>query len=182
MKKAASIFLLTLFLFNIVGYKCLFYYLAKSADERIEAKIKNFNEQDQRFITLKIPLNLPYITDWKDFESMEGEITIKGSIYKFVKKKVFRDTLILLCIDHKEKSLLEKNDDDYFKKVNDLASNSSKKSDSKQLKTDYYLNNSSSNSNLITLFQEKTYFKGFLNLLSAGHYHLISAPPESYIS
>ena len=138
LKKTACIILLLVFLFNSIGYKALFFYLEKQADSRMDAKIRTLDELDKQLISVKIPINLPYQTDWREFESTDGEMIYKGKTYKYVKRKVMRDTLILLCIDHKEKSELEKSSSDYFKKVNDLASESSKKPVLKQAKTDYY--------------------------------------------
>lgn len=138
MKKAASILLLTVFLFNTIGYKGVFLYLEQEADSRIEARIRNLDELDKQLIAVKIPINLPYQTDWREFESVDGEMTFKGKTYKYVKRKVLRDTLILLCIDHKEKSELLKSSADYFAQVNDLASETNKKTVLKQVKTEYF--------------------------------------------
>ena len=138
MKKAVSILLLTIFVFNTIGYKALFVFLEQEADARIQAKIQTLDELDKRLITVKIPINLPYQTDWREFESIDGEMIFKGKTYKYVKRKVLRDTLILLCIDHEEKNQLEKSSADYFKKVNDLASEANKKPVLKVAKTDYY--------------------------------------------
>ena len=138
MKKLASILLLLIFLFNTIGYKAFFFYLEQEADKRIEAKIETLSELDAELIAVKIPINLPYQTDWREFESVDGEMTFKGKTYKYVKRKVLRDTLILLCIDHTEKSQLQKSSADYFKKVNDLTSETNKKPVLKQAKTDYY--------------------------------------------
>jgi len=138
MKKAVSLLLLAIFLFNSIGYKVLFVYLEHEADTRIQAKIQTLDEFDQRLITVKIPINLPYQTDWREFESIDGEMTFKGKTYKYVKRKVLRDTLILLCIDHQEKNELQKSSADYFKKVNDLASETNKKPVLKIAKTDYF--------------------------------------------
>ena len=138
MKKVVSILLLMIFLFNTIGYKAVFVYLEQEAEVRLQAKIKTLDELDKRLITVKIPINLPYQTDWREFESIDGEMTFKGKTYKYVKRKVLRDTLILLCIDHTEKNELQKSRSDYFKKINDLASETNKKPVLKIAKTDYY--------------------------------------------
>lgn len=178
MKKAAAISLLILFLFNTAGYKALFSYLSLQADTRMEARLMNDSNLDKGLITFKIPLNLPYLTDSKDFEPAEGEITVNGEIYKLVKKKISRDTMIVLCIDHHEKTRIENQDNDYFKKVNDLTANSSKKSDVKQVKVDYFLQDKQVNPALIPTIQN-TVFSGFTPGASMPGYHpLISSPPE----
>ncbi|NEU09606.1 hypothetical protein GZH53_14865 [Flavihumibacter sp. R14] len=181
MKKITAILLLVLFLFNIVGYKALFLYLSQKADRHIEALIQDATKEDDRFITFKIPLNLPYLPDGNDFETLEGELNVKGTIYKLIKKKISRDTLIVLCINHPEKTRIEKDGNDYFKKVNDLTSDTSKKPESK-VKTDYVLQDKLVNVCLIAIFH-KTAFSTFVsNSLLKGHYPLITSPPELPVS
>ncbi len=138
MRRIVSIFLISCFLFNIAGYKLFFYYQLAQADSRIQARIETIHESDKNLFAVKIPIRLPYHTDWKDFESVEGEMTYNNTTYKYVKRKVLRDTLILLCIEHQEKSLIEKNSSDYSKRINDLLPDNSKKQVVKQVKDDFY--------------------------------------------
>lgn len=121
-----------------MGYKLFFYYQIKVADAIMQAKIETLKESDKSLFTVKIPIRLPYHTDWKDFESVEGEMIYENTTYKYVKRKVLRDTLILLCVNYLEKSLIQENSNDYFKKVNDLAADNSKKQVLKQTKDDFY--------------------------------------------
>jgi hypothetical protein len=56
-----------------------------------------YNEAD--LTVMKVPLNLPYLSgNWKEFERFDGSIELNGTHYNYVKRKVFNDTLILLCI------------------------------------------------------------------------------------
>lgn len=130
--------MLSFFLFNILGYKLFFYYQLTEADSRIQAKIDVLQESDESLFTVKIPLRLPYHTDWKHYESVEGEMSYKNTTYKYVKRKVLRDTLILLCIEHREKSIIERNSNDFAKKVNEVLPDGSKKQILKQTKEDFY--------------------------------------------
>lgn len=180
MKKIVSIILLFVFLFNIIGYKFFFDYLQYSADVRIESKIQTLHEFDEYLITIKIPINLPYQTDWKDFEPASGEMVYKGITYKYVKQKVQKDTLILLCINHTERSSIDKNSCDYFKKVNDLASETNKKPTIKQPKTDYY--QETKNNNLAFQSADPTKYHNYTGVGSvSGHPIIIENPPEIYV-
>lgn len=180
MKKTAVIFLLILFLFNTIGYKALFLYLSQKADNRIDAQIAA--KGDHGLITFKIPLHLPYLTDSDDFETTEGEITVKGEIYKLVKKKILRDTLIVLCIDHQEKTQIEKEGNEYFKKVNDLTANTSKKSGAKQVKVDYLLEDKLIKSGIISVIPKTAFYRFTSGSLLPGHFPLITSPPELLLS
>ena len=69
-------------------------------------------------------------TDSKDFERKDGEITINGKIYHYVKQKVYEGNMILMCLPDEQKMHLQNAKDDFFKLANELQSNStsSKKS------------------------------------------------------
>ncbi len=168
--------LLSLFLFTTIGYKLLFYYQIRAADSRIQAKIETLHESDESLFTVKIPIRLPYHTDWKDFESVEGEMTYDNTTYKYVKRKVLRDTLILLCVKHQEKSVIEKNSNEYFKKVNDLTTDHSKKQEIKQAKEDFY---QKSESSLAAVFFLSTFqYSLFGQVLKTSSYHSeLERPP-----
>ncbi len=157
------------FLFNVIGYRIFFYYLERGADVRIEARLEKLSEADQSLITVKIPIRLPYQTDWKEFEKADGEVIVNGSVYRYVKQRVYRDTLILLCISDHYKSRLVRGTADYFEKVNDLSAENNKKPVFKQSISDYIVNVSAvrfgAAESLVTsypVFSEGSCFAGYL--------------------
>lgn len=145
MKKLAAIFLLLIFLFNVGGYRLWFYFEQQKSDKRIVAILDKEEYDDSELISIKIPLSLPYQTDWPEFERTDGEIEIEGIIYKYVKRKVENGELVLLCLPHHDKMQLNNARDDFFKYANDLAQNTSNKSPDnnghnfKNPLSDYYL-------------------------------------------
>jgi hypothetical protein len=59
-------------------------------------------------IIIKIPLSLPYASDSKDFERVDGEFEHQGEFYRLVKQRLSQDTLFIVCIkDHKRKRISE---------------------------------------------------------------------------
>lgn len=123
MKKAAAISLLLLLLFNLYGYRLWFYYQQQQSDKKLEASLDNNQYNEKDLITLKIPISLPYQTNWSDFQRVNGEISFNGKIYKYVKRKVWDGQLILLCLPDETKMRLETARDDFFKLANDLMQN-----------------------------------------------------------
>ena len=116
--------LLSLLLFNLVGYRLLFAYTLRQWDVKITARLdkETYNEED--LITLKVPLSLPYQTDWKEYERVDGEITLNGQLYKYVKRKVMQGELVLLCLPDPHKTNLESAKDEFFKQAYNLQSSS----------------------------------------------------------
>lgn len=182
LRKLTAILFLIVFLYNVAGYKGFFFYLSQSADQRLDEKIRDDSVPDKDLITVKFPFHVPYIAESKEFESMGGEVNVKGTIYRYVKRKIVRDTLILLCIENKEKSLIEKKRAEYFNKVNDLASNTSKKSDVKQVKTDYYVKINDISPKRLNGTDCNSTYSFVLNSLNKGHFNLYAPPPDLLLS
>lgn len=130
LKQIASILLLGLLFFNWYGYRMVSDYLQQKSDTKLEAKLDNNDYDESQLIELRVPINLPYHNDWNGFERFNGEIEINGVHYKYVKRKVEKGELVLLCLPNSEKQLLRSARDNFFKLVNDLQQNNSgKKSD-----------------------------------------------------
>lgn len=130
MKKIATILLLFLLLFNFIGYRLLLSYMQQKATSSLVAKIDREDYNDADLITLTVPLSMPYIQDSKDFERKDGEITLNGRVYHYVKQKISQGNLVLMCLPNEEKTHLQNAKDDFFRLANELQNdnNTSKKS------------------------------------------------------
>ena len=133
MRKIAAILLLLILLFNWVGYRFFSDFLLHRADTQFEARLDRNDFTEDELIEIKIPLHLPYQLNWNSFERFDGEIDVNGVHYKYVKRKVHNDSLVLLCLPNEAKRKIEKAKDDYFKIVNDLDPSSQKKSNNNNL-------------------------------------------------
>ena len=142
MKKIATILLLALLLFNFIGYRFLFNALQQKADKELTANLDGNKYDESDLITITVPLSMPYLNDSKDFERKDGEITLNGKIYHYVKEKVSQGNLILQCLPDVQKMQLQSAKNDFFKNQNDFQNNSSSKKSgnsqvSKQILSDY---------------------------------------------
>jgi hypothetical protein len=120
LRKIVSISLLLLLVFNWCGYRFLFNWMQQKADAKLETSLDRHQYQESDLIELSVPLNLPYQTDWAGFERVDGEITINGIHYKYVKRKIEKGQLILKCIPHHAKQQVMNARDAFFQLVNDL--------------------------------------------------------------
>lgn len=127
MKKIATISLLLLLLFNFVGYRLLLSYMQQKATSSLVAKIDREDYNDADLITLTVPLSMPYIQDSKDFERKDGEITLNGRVYHYVKQKISQGNLVLMCLPNEEKTHLQNAKDDFFRLANELQNNTTSK-------------------------------------------------------
>lgn len=108
MKRISTFVLLLLFLFNVVGYYGVYLGLRMQANHELKQRLDAEAYEESETLTLKVPFTLPYQTDWQAFERMDGDFEKNGKFYNLVKRKVERDTLIIVYIqDNKEASLFE---------------------------------------------------------------------------
>ncbi len=123
MKKLTAILLLAILIFNWIGYRFVVDYLQHKSDRQLEARLDKNQYDESQLVELKIPIHLPYQTSWAAYERYDGELTLNGTLYKYVERKLSDDTLYLKCLPNTKKMHLETAKDDYFKNTNDLAQN-----------------------------------------------------------
>jgi len=139
-KRIVSALLICLLFFNWFGYNLVVNYLQQQSDFYLEASLDKNQYNDADLIELKIAIKVPYQNSWPTYERYDGEIEMKGITYKYVKRKVFNDTLYLMCIPNTAKMNLETSRNDFFKNSIDLGNTTnSEKSKSLSFKkvTDY---------------------------------------------
>ena len=126
-KRLAAISLITLLVFNWYGYRILMNYMEQQATSQLQSRLDNNQYDESTLFEIRVPLNMPYISDWDDFETAYGETEINGTHYNYVKRKVEKGELVLLCIPNEEKTQLQDAKDNFFKLVNDLQQPTGKK-------------------------------------------------------
>jgi hypothetical protein len=115
-----AILLILIHLFNTGGYHFVFEKMEQYASKELVEQLDNEEYTDEQLIEMKVPLPMPYQTNWSSFERYNGEIEIGGIHYNYVKRKVWNDTLILLCIPNHGKMSLNSAKEQFFSLVNDL--------------------------------------------------------------
>jgi len=98
MKKLFAAFLLAVYLFNIGGQLVLHQYFSYLSD-------RYFNEQTNKgrynvndLTEIRIPINTPNVTDWPAYESVTGQIQFQNTNYNFVKMRMTRHVMYLMCV------------------------------------------------------------------------------------
>lgn len=98
MRQIAAILLLGIFSFNLFGYRIVATYMEKRADKKMELAIDGDAYKENELVSIKMPVNLPYYTNSQQFTRVDGEVEIEGVHYKYVKRRIFNDSLEMLCI------------------------------------------------------------------------------------
>jgi hypothetical protein len=142
-KQLTALFLMGLFLFNLAGYRLFFHYVQQKADTQYEYALDRNDYDESKMITVKVDLEMPYLAENTNFERVDGEISVDGKIYKYVKRKIHNGQLVLLCLADEKKTKLKSARDEYFSIANNLVTHSNtkesapKSSSEKNITTDY---------------------------------------------
>ncbi len=120
MKRLAAILLLGIFSFNLFGYRLVASFLENKENQRIEIALDASEYSDDQLLSIKQPANLPYYTNTKDFQRIDGEIEIAGIHYKYVKCRIYNDSLELLCIPNTGKMKIQAAKADFSKMAADV--------------------------------------------------------------
>ncbi len=108
-------------LFNWSGYRWLTFYWEKQENTLLEAQLDGNNYDESQLIPIKIPsTHLSSYSNTRSFERVNGQVAIRGIQYKYVKRRIFNDSLEYLCIPNQKAMGLQTARDDFFKLVNDL--------------------------------------------------------------
>jgi len=106
LKRLFAIVLLSVHLFNLGGYALFYQYFIHQADVQMVKEVYNDKINDSRFIELKIPVHMPTVTDWSDYEVVAGQVQLKDAFYNYVKLKMTRDTMYFICLPNTAKTRL----------------------------------------------------------------------------
>ncbi|WP_229254695.1 hypothetical protein [Dyadobacter linearis] len=96
MRRILSILLFGLLLYNMIGYSIV--YLSEGS-YKISSANKDLIEQStgSADIVIKIPVSVPYQTDWSAPEAAEGQIQHEGHFYQMKSQQLLNDTMYVHC-------------------------------------------------------------------------------------
>jgi hypothetical protein len=137
LKKIVAIALLIVHLFNAGGYMVLFQYLINRSDAFVEQQISKGLYNTHDLVEIKVPVHLSEIEDWNSYEHVSGQVQLNGgSCYNYVKLKMTRDTLFIMCIPNYKTTRLTNANVIYARQVSDTPLN--KKGTTNTVKTFSY--------------------------------------------
>lgn len=110
MKKFIAGLLLSIYLFNIGGQLVLHQYFVYLSDRLFNEQASKGRYNVNDLTEVKIPVNMPSITDWKAYENITGKVQFGNVSYNYTKMKITRTAIYLMCIpDYAATRLTDKN-------------------------------------------------------------------------
>lgn len=101
----------------------------------MEIAFDNNNYSDEQLITIKKANNLPYYTNSPTYQRVDGDVEIDGVYYKFVKCRIYNDSLELLCIPNTGKMMIQAAKADFSKLAAEYQQNAEKKKSQSPVKS-----------------------------------------------
>lgn len=170
--------LLLIVVFNFYGYRLIVDYLQQNNHSKIEARIDQQEYDDAQLISIKTILNLPYYNSSPEFERAYGSIHINGVDYEYVKRRVYRDTLELLCLPNHQKTKLNAVSNEITKAANDGSSSPVKKSITLKISLPDYFQPLSPEATLFSFELTRAWFPKNTNLLASEYTLQQEKPPQ----
>jgi hypothetical protein len=120
-----AILLIGILFFNWYGYRLLTACWQVRAERRLESRLDADDYDGESLIFMKIHINsLSYYNSSTEFERVDGQIDINGVAYKYVKRRLFKDSLELMCIPDMATIRLQATNGNFFRQTNDLEQSS----------------------------------------------------------
>jgi len=120
LKRLIAIALLSIHLFSMGGYSLLFQYYIHQSDVKMVKEIFDNKVDNAKLIEIKIPVNMPTIQDWDEYEVITGQIQLKDAYYNYVRLRMTRDTMYFVCVPNTNKTRLVNANIITAKEINDV--------------------------------------------------------------
>lgn len=108
-RKIATILLLTFLFFNWVGYWLFISWVESREKATWVAQLDKDQFNTDQLIVLKVSADgIPYSNSSATFERADGEFEVGNIHYRYVRKRLYNDSVEFLCIPDKPNSRLRK--------------------------------------------------------------------------
>jgi hypothetical protein len=129
LKRLAAILFISVVLFNLYGYQLVIDFFQNKQDIQLQSTIDKDQYNEQDLVYIKLPVNLPYYSNSANYEKISGSVTVSGVEYKYVKRRIYNDSIELACVLNTDKQQFQSARDEFMKLSNDwLNTHPTKKS------------------------------------------------------
>jgi hypothetical protein len=116
MRKLIAILFLAVLAINWLGYDLIVGIIESKSNKAFYSKIDAGDYKKDHLYEIKVDLQLPYATDWAEFEKIRGTIVVDGVVYNFVERKYENGFMIYKCLPNHRGTELQ-NARDYFQSL-----------------------------------------------------------------
>lgn len=125
MKKLFAIGVLGLMLFSSAGYRLWVNWLEWRAQQLLQQDIEANLYNTDELIEIQVPINLPYTTDWHQWEQIEGSVQADGKVYQYVERKLEKGYMTYRCLPNRQMEMVVNARDNFVQLGQTLLKNGS---------------------------------------------------------
>jgi len=128
LKQVAATLLLILLFFNWTGYRLFMACMQNNATATLQSRLDNNQYDRTNLRSIKLPVrHLAYSKSSPSFERIDGRVSINGTQYRYVLRRLWKDSLEFLCIQDIAATKFQGASDEFFKMVNGLQDKDQKR-------------------------------------------------------
>jgi hypothetical protein len=98
--------MLSLLLYNAVGYYFVFRYQHRQAEEEFQEYITSSVISEEDLTLFKIPVEEYAAKQTTNFDRVEGDYEQDGKFYEIIKQKLENDTIFIYCLNNEKEEAL----------------------------------------------------------------------------
>jgi hypothetical protein len=106
LRKIFAALLLIIYLFNIGGKLLMHQYFECVSDNFFKKQTNKGLYNINDLTEVKLPVNMPNMSDWGVYEDIKGQVRFADASYNYVKMKITRYAIYLLCVPNYETTRL----------------------------------------------------------------------------
>ncbi len=96
-----------------------------NADKQFVILVDNNGFDKRNLIEIKIPNPIPYTKAVANFDRINGEITFKSKVYKYVYRKISENYITILCLPDANKTKINNAEKKFEQTINNTLQNKS---------------------------------------------------------
>jgi hypothetical protein len=127
MRSIIALCLIMLLAINWYGYDLMLHILSNQSNKSLAADFEKGQYKQEELLEIKVNLDLPYSTDWENFEKATGSISVEGVIYNFVERKLENGFMVYHCLPNYKSTSIQNARDYFHTLVYNLEKQESKK-------------------------------------------------------
>lgn len=106
-------------MFNLVGYRLLVTCMQERMDRNMVASLDDNHYDESQLVSVKVPIShLSYYNSSNQFERVDGSVELGGVQYRYVKRRIYNDSLEFLCLPDRAATALQTVKSDFDRLVN----------------------------------------------------------------
>lgn len=119
-RKLISLLLILVLAINWLGFDLVVTIMNHTITASTQRHINEGKYDRNDLIEIKVAVDLPYTTDWSEFQQANGSFVLNGIAYNFVEQKFEKGFMIYHCLPNEKGTALTQAEKQFFADAHDI--------------------------------------------------------------